>query len=599
MISFKRYTVYAALAVFAILTIANFRENIALHARVQYSSFFRSTQKHDDGRFYWADVPVDYPVKSLTALPTAKPQKLPKVQFDFPKEIEGHASIRKEKQEVVKLAFKRCWAAYKRNAWMSDEVKPLSGEFSNGFGGWAATLVDSLDTLWIMGLKEEFEEAVQAAITIDLGAATSETINVFETTIRHLGGFIAAYDLSGDKRLLEKAKEFGEMLLKAFDTPNRMPITRWKPAEALREPQTADPTVLLAEIGSLTLEFTRLSQITKDMRYFDAVDRIMRKFAEQQEDTHLPGMFPVSVNGEEADFTRDTFFTLGAMSDSFYEYLPKMHALLGGTDLKYSKMYNRSMAVAIKHNLWKPMTHDDSNILMSGAVRAEMGKPPKLEAQGQHLVCFAGGMFFLGGRLMQNDTHLNIGRKLTDGCIWVYRASPIGLMPEVFSMTPCPSQTASCNWDEEKWKENVKLNGPEGLSDADVEAYANKHRISKPFTSIGDRRYILRPEAIESVFIAYRITGNDMYLHRGWEMLSKILKATETNIANAALADVTFSSAEQAAAEGVTIQMDSMESFWMAETLKYFYLLYSETDLISLDEWVFNTEAHPFKRPVA
>jgi mannosyl-oligosaccharide alpha-1,2-mannosidase len=40
-----------------------------------------------------------------------------------------------------------------------------------------------------------------------------------------------------------------------------------------------------------------------------------------------------------------------------------------------------------------------------------------------------------------------------------------------------------------------------------------------------------------------------------------------------------------------------MNSFWLAETLKYFYLLYSEPSLMSLDEWVFNTEAHPFKRP--
>jgi len=39
-----------------------------------------------------------------------------------------------------------------------------------------------------------------------------------------------------------------------------------------------------------------------------------------------------------------------------------------------------------------------------------------------------------------------------------------------------------------------------------------------------------------------------------------------------------------------------MESFWLGETLKYFYLIFAEPDLVSLDEWVFNTEAHPFKR---
>lgn len=37
----------------------------------------------------------------------------------------------------------------------------------------------------------------------------------------------------------------------------------------------------------------------------------------------------------------------------------------------------------------------------------------------------------------------------------------------------------------------------------------------------------------------------------------------------------------------------------MAETLKYYYLIFSPPDLISLDEYVLNTEAHPFLRPKA
>lgn len=297
MISLRRYAIYAALTVFALITVTHFRENIASQARVHYANFFPSAEEHADGRFHWADVPVYYPVRSLTALPTAKPQKLPKFQYDFEKESADHAQTRKERQAAVKATFKRCWKAYKELAWMQDEVSPISGNFKNGFGGWAATLVDSLDTLWIMGLKDEFDEAVLAAMTIDLGVASEDTINVFETTIRHLGGFLSAYDLSGDRRLLDKAMEFGEMLLKAFDTPNRMPITRWKPQEALKKRQQADTVVLVAEIGSLTMEFTHLSQVSGDMRFYDAVDRIMQKFAKQQEQTHLPGMFPVIVNG--------------------------------------------------------------------------------------------------------------------------------------------------------------------------------------------------------------------------------------------------------------------------------------------------------------
>jgi mannosyl-oligosaccharide alpha-1,2-mannosidase len=45
------------------------------------------------------------------------------------------------------------------------------------------------------------------------------------------------------------------------------------------------------------------------------------------------------------------------------------------------------------------------------------------------------------------------------------------------------------------------------------------------------------------------------------------------------------------------MQVDKMESFWLAETLKYFYLIFAEPGVVSLDDYVLNTEAHPFRRP--
>lgn len=157
----------------------------------------------------------------------------------------------------------------------------------------------------------------------------------------------------------------------------------------------------------------------------------------------------------------------------------------------------------------------------------------------------------------------------------------------------------------------MRLNKQAGIPAADV---AKDFRLPKGFSAIGDRRYskfrsricsahsgclilysVLRPEAIESVFILYRTTGEEHFLEAAWEMFMSIVSATQTPIANAALADITYTK-EELAGQGAQVQMDSMESFWMAETLKYFYLIFSEPDLISLDEWVFNTEAHPFKR---
>jgi mannosyl-oligosaccharide alpha-1,2-mannosidase len=129
----------------------------------------------------------------------------------------------------VKESFKHSWEGYKKNAWLRDEVTPLTGQYRDTFGGWAATLVDSLDTLWIMGLKDDFALAVKAIEEIDFTTTETKEVNVFETTIRYMGGFLAAYDISGGKFpvLLTKAVEVGELLMSCFDTPNRMPISRW------------------------------------------------------------------------------------------------------------------------------------------------------------------------------------------------------------------------------------------------------------------------------------------------------------------------------------------------------------------------------------
>jgi mannosyl-oligosaccharide alpha-1,2-mannosidase len=178
-----------------------------------------------------------------------------------------------------------------------------------------------------MELRDEFEEAVLAIEDLDFTACSLKEINVFETTIRYLGGFLGAYDISGGKYpvLLRKAIEIGQMLYAAFDTPNRMPITRWEFNNGIHNlPQEAGDSVLVAEIGSLTLEFTRLSQITKDDRWFDAIQRIMDVFDVQQELTKVPGLWPVVVNAKTMNFHEFSGFTIGGMADSLYEYLPKV-----------------------------------------------------------------------------------------------------------------------------------------------------------------------------------------------------------------------------------------------------------------------------------
>jgi mannosyl-oligosaccharide alpha-1,2-mannosidase len=150
-----------------------------------------------------------------------------------------------------------------------------------------------------MGFDEDFGDCVDAIEKIDFTTSTLEVVNVFETTIRHLGGLLAAYDLSRGRYpvLLKKAVELGNMLYVAFDTANHMPNTRWRYRQVRDRrnslEQLPPDKVSLAEIGSLTLEFTRLSQITGDPKYFDAVQRVTDILELSQDKTRIPGIWPM------------------------------------------------------------------------------------------------------------------------------------------------------------------------------------------------------------------------------------------------------------------------------------------------------------------
>ena len=255
--------------------------------------------------------------------------------------------------------------------------------------------------------------------------------------------------------------------------------------------------------------------------------------------------------------------------------------MIGGASNQYRDLYAKSVAAMKKHIFYRPQTKAELDILIPGDLNAA-GKSSsgKLETEprAQHLGCFAGGMVGLASRAFSLPDDLDIARKLVEGCLWAYEDSPSGIMPEVFHTMKCPAQGA-CKWDEEKWLA--------AMADDVNKRYA-KSRFAPGMTRVDDKRYILRPEAIESVFILYRLTGDRALMDRAWSMFEAIVRYTKTNVAHAALKDVT-------AEDPRKTQMDSMESFFLAETLKYFYLIFDSPSEVSLDEWVLNTEAHPFR----
>ncbi|KAI0426053.1 glycoside hydrolase [Xylaria sp. FL1042] len=528
---------------------------------------------HD--HYDWSQQKQFFPVSEYTPLPTGTPQSLPAVQYAFKedKSPEGVArgAVLASRRSEVKEAFVKSWTSYKNVGFGYDELLPVSGGGYDvpGFGGWGATLIDSLSTLWIMDLKDEFYEAAAAAVTIDYSKTKDTSCNYFETTIRHLGGLLSAYDLSLETALLEKAIELGDMLYMAYDTPNRMPGFWLDFQDAKTGQQVAGTREPSAAAASSSLEFTRLTQLTGDNKYYDAINRVTQVLDDWQNRTNLPGMWPTYFDLQRIELDSDSSFTLGASADSLYEYLPKAFAILGGLEPVYEKLYRGAMDTVIENILFRPKLPDQADILFSGNVWVS-DQGPSLNAQTQHLCCFVGGMFGLGGKLFQIPEHVEIGEKITKGCVWAYDAMPAGIMPEVFSLIKCES-LEPCEWDQEEWEVVGNTNLKEGIR------------------SVQDPRYILRPEAVESVFLMYRMTGDTEYQEMAWRMFQAIRNATETDLAFSAIQSVKVTE---------TVKADSMESFWLAETLRYLYLIFSSPDLINLDEFVLNTEAHPLRRPI-
>ncbi|KAL8349114.1 hypothetical protein RB598_004801 [Gaeumannomyces tritici] len=507
--------------------------------RAVKSSFDWSAVKHEFP-------PADGAAPSADAAgKSAQGSKRHRIQHHFGRETARAALERASRRDAVRAEFVRCWRAYREHAWMKDALLPIAGGYKDQFSGWAATLVDSLDTLWIMGLRAEFDEAVEAVAGIDFGTSAGDRVNTFETNIRYLGGLMGAYDLSGREALLTKAVELGDFLYGAFNTENRMPVDfidlpRAKTGERL----FVEDSVVSASPGTLALEMTRLSQLTGHAKYKDAAMRVMRVFHAGQNRTRIPGLWPIMVSMKTQDVTGGDAFTLGGSADSLYEYLVKMAVLADGRDAMFNELSTRFMRAAEDHLFFRPMLPDGADVLISGNANYDgAAGRAVLDPETEHLACFVGGVFALAGRLYDTPADVATGARLTRGCVHAYRSMASGMGPERWNLAPCRGdhsvRAADCPWDEAHW-EAEKAKRPEW-----------RPNLPKGYTTAKDPRYILRPEAIESVFVLWRVTGDEWYRDAAWDMFRAVSKGTRTPIANAANLDVTLG--------GVPVQEDYME----------------------------------------
>ncbi|GAA6082506.1 mannosidase, alpha, class 1B, member 1b [Tachysurus ichikawai] len=454
------------------------------------------------------------------------------------REVED-STVEANRLEAVRDAFRHAWKGYTDFAWGHDELKPISKSYSEWFG-LGLTLIDALDTMWILGLKKEFEDARQWVAT-QLSFGKNVDVNLFESTIRILGSLLSTYHLTGDALFLEKAKDIGSRLMPAFNTPSKIPYSDVNIGSGVARPPrwTSDSTV--AEVTSIQLEFRELSRLTGDPKYQAAVMEVMRQ-VHKLEGKH-DGLVPMFINTNSGQFTHLGVYTLGARADSYYEYLLKQWIQGGKTETELFEDYMQAVE-GIKKNLLKK----SSPLGLTFVGELSHGRfSPKMD----HLVCFLPGTLALGAHHGLPTEHMELAQELMETCYQMYAQMETGLSPEIvhFNM-----QTGS-------------------TQDVDVK--------------LADRHNLLRPETVESLFYLYRLTKDKKYQSWGWEIFKSFNKYTKVDTGG-------YTSINNVRDPKSTSPRDKMESFFLGETLKYFYLLFSDnSDLINLDTYIFNTEAHP------
>jgi ER degradation enhancer, mannosidase alpha-like 2 len=376
-------------------------------------------------------------------------------------------SLKKEMREKVVGACRHAWEGYKQFAWGYDDFQPLTRSGKNWYKhSLLMTPVDAFDTFILLGMKDEADDAKKIILS-QLNFNKDNEVQLFEITIRLLGGLQSAYELDGDKKFLVLAKDLADRLLPAFNTPTGMPYRYVHLQTGAVKDSINNP----AEIGTLMMEFGKLSKLTGDNKYYDIAKKAMMEVYKRRSKIGLVGL---QINVNNGTWT-NAESAIGAMIDSYYEYLYKSWKLFGDKDFKTAFDTHQK---AIKKYLF---SKQDSGWFLR---HVDMNTGKEISTTYGALDAFYAGLCAYSGDIAD-------AKQIQKANYYMWKK---------FNMEP----------EEFDFKTNKILS-----------AY-----------------YVLRPENLESCFYLYRFTKDDSYLWMGKRMVEDIIDHCRSDVGYASLKNV-------------------------------------------------------------
>ncbi|XP_071445733.1 ER degradation-enhancing alpha-mannosidase-like protein 3 [Hetaerina americana] len=454
---------------------------------------------------------------------------------------EVSSAMGKEEREMLKEEardmFFHAYRAYMENAYPADELMPLTccgrwrgtepsrGDIDDTLGNFSLTLVDSLDTLVILGDLKEFEQAVRL-VARDVSFDSDIVVSVFETNIRILGGLLSGHILAEylqqragimswyRSELLDLARDVGYRLLPAFNTTTGIPHARINLRYGLKSQKLeSSRETCTACAGTMILEMAALSRLTGESVFEEKAHKAMDVLWRMRH--RSSDLMGTVLNVHSGDWVRRDS-GVGAGIDSYYEYCLKAYILLG--DERYLGRFNRHYSAVMKYISQGPMLLD-----------VHMHRPHTNSRNFMDaLLAFWPGLQVLKGDIKPAvETHEMLYQVMQRH----------NFIPEAFT--------------------------------TDFQVHWGQHP--------------LRPEFLESTYFLYRATGDPYYLEVGRHVLRSLQKYARVPCGYAAVKDVRTG-----------VHEDRMDSFVLAETFKYLYLLFTDPNdlILDLDEFLFTTEAH-------